>query len=104
LAQQFLGRYQTTFGAAPHATAGLAYDGMAAIGALVKQSGPASLNPSGLTQGAGFVGVNGIFRFLPSGMNERGLAVAQIVNQQVTVIDPAPRSFGGSATPGRAGF
>ena len=51
--------------------------------------------PSGLTQGAGFVGVNGIFRFLPNGTNERGLAVAQIVNQQVTVIDPAPRSFGG---------
>lgn len=104
LAQQFLGRYQSAYGAAPHATAALAYDGMAAIGALVNQSGPSALSASGLTQGAGFVGVNGIFRFLPSGANERGLAVAQIVNQQVIVIDPAPRSFGGSATPGRAGF
>ncbi len=104
LAQQFNSRYQAAYGAAPHATAGLAYDGMAAIGALVKQGGPAGLSASGLTQGAGFVGVNGIFRFLPSGMNERGLAVAQIVNQQVTVIDPAPRSFGGGSAPGRAGF
>jgi hypothetical protein len=50
------------------------------------------------------VGVNGIFRFLPNGTNERGLAVAQIVNQQVTVIDPAPRSFGGGPASGRAGF
>jgi hypothetical protein len=104
LAQQFLGRYQTAYGAAPHATAGLAYDGMAAIGALVKQNGPDGLGAGSLTQGAGFVGVNGIFRFLPNGTNERGLAVAQIVNQQITVIDPAPRAFGGDAAAGRAGF
>lgn len=104
LAQQFQSRYQSAYGAAPHATAGLAYDGMAAIGALVKQNGPDGLGAGSLTQGAGFVGVNGIFRFLPNGTNERGLAVAQIVNQQVTVIDPAPRAFGGDAAAGRAGF
>jgi hypothetical protein len=103
LAQQFQSRYQAAYGAPPHATAGLAYDGMAAIGALVKQNGPDGLNAGSLTQGAGFVGVNGVFRFLPNGTNERGLAVAQIVNQQVTVIDPAPRAFGGVAA-GRAGF
>lgn len=96
LASQFLTRYQTAYGAAPHATAGLAYDGMAAIGALVKQGGPGALTTSGLTQGAGFVGVNGIFRFRSNGTNERGLAVAQIVNQQVTIVDPAPRAFGGA--------
>ncbi|MBI1171492.1 ABC transporter substrate-binding protein [bacterium] len=96
LAQQFLTRYQSVNGAAPHATAGLAYDGMAAIGALIKQGGPGALNAQGLTQGAGFVGVNGIFRFLSDGTNQRGLAVAQIVNQQVTLIDPAPRAFGGA--------
>ena len=49
-----------------------------------------------LTQGAGFAGVNGPFRLLPDGTNERGLAVAQIQNNQVIVIDPAPRSFGGT--------
>ena len=104
LALQFQTRYQSAYGAAPHATAGLAYDGMAAIGALVKQNGPDGLGAGSLTQGAGFVGVNGIFRFLPNGTNERALAVAQIVNQQVTVIDPAPRAFGGDAAAGRAGF
>ena len=96
LAQQFLSRYQSTNGALPHATAGLAYDGIAAIGALVKQGGPGALTPSGLTQGAGFVGVNGIFRFMSNGQNQRGLAIAQIVNQQVTIIDAAPRAFGGA--------
>lgn len=96
LAQQFLSRYQAANGAAPHATAGLAYDGMAAIGALIKQGGPSALNAAGLTQGAGFVGVNGIFRFHSNGVNERGLAVAQIVDQKATIIDPAPQSFGGA--------
>lgn len=96
LGQQFLSRYQSTNGALPHATAGLAYDGIAAIGALVKQGGPGALTPSGLTQGAGFVGVNGIFRFMSNGQNQRGLAIAQIVNQQVTIIDAAPRAFGGA--------
>jgi hypothetical protein len=33
---------------------------------------------------------------LPNGTNERGLAVAQIRGNQVVVIDPAPRSFGGA--------
>ena len=37
-----------------------------------------------------------VFRLLPDGTNERALAVAQIQNNQVTVIDPAPRRFGGA--------
>ncbi|TMV84441.1 penicillin-binding protein activator, partial [Thioclava sp. BHET1] len=95
LVGQFSARYRAAYGAAPSSIAGLGYDGIAAIGALV-QAGKA-LNASGLTQANGFVGVNGIFRFLPNGTNQRGLAVAQITNNQVSVIDPAPRSFGGGA-------
>jgi hypothetical protein len=94
--QQFLARYQAAKGTAPHPSAGLAYDGIAAIGALIKQGGPGNLNPAGLTQGAGFAGANGIFRLRSNGTNQRGLAVAQIVNQQVTIIDAAPRAFGGA--------
>ncbi|MCW1918516.1 penicillin-binding protein activator [Rhodobacter sp. KR11] len=96
LAQAFLTRYQSTYGAAPHATAGLAYDGIAAVGALVKQGGLAQVSAQGLTQPQGFVGVGGIFRLNGNGTSQRGLAVAQIVNQQVQIIDPAPQSFGGA--------
>ena len=39
---------------------------------------------------------DGIFRLREDGTNERGLAVAQIQNGQVVVIDAAPRSFGGA--------
>ncbi|MFT4151593.1 MAG: penicillin-binding protein activator [Paracoccaceae bacterium] len=96
LYQQYQSRYQAAFGEAPHPISGLAYDGIAAIGALVKQGKANALTGAALTQGAGFVGVNGIFRLRSDGTNERGLAVAQISNNQMVVIDPAPRSFGGA--------
>lgn len=96
LSQQFQARYQAAYGQPPHPIAGLAYDGIAAIGALVKQGSADPLGHGALTQGSGFVGVNGIFRLRPDGTNERGLAVATIRNNQVVVIDPAPRSFGGA--------
>lgn len=93
---QFQNRYMTAFSEPPHPIAGLAYDGIAAIGALAAQGNGAPLSSASLTQGAGFVGVNGIFRLLPNGTNERGLAVAQVRDNQAFVIDPAPRSFAGA--------
>lgn len=96
LYQQFTARYQAAFGTAPMPISGLAYDGIAAIGALAR--GGRNLSPAALTQGAGFAGVGGIFRFRSDGTNERGLAVAQVRDSQVVVIDPAPRSFGGAGS------
>jgi ABC-type branched-subunit amino acid transport system substrate-binding protein len=96
LSGQFQSRYQAAYGESPNAIAGLAYDGIAAIGALVKSGRPNPLSTAALTQGAGFAGVNGVFRLRNDGTNERGLAVAQIRNGQTVIIDPAPRSFGGA--------
>ncbi len=93
---QFASRYQAAYGEPPHPIAGLAYDGIAAIGALVGAGKADALTVEALTQPSGFIGVNGIFRLLADGTNERGLAVAQIQDKQVVVIDPAPRSFGGA--------
>ncbi len=95
LVQQFNNRYASVYGTQPNPVAGLAYDGIAAIGALVARGGSNPLGTEALTQGAGFAGVNGPFRFFRNGTNERGLAIAQIENNKVIVIDPAPRSFGG---------
>lgn len=94
--QQFAARYAAAYGEPPPPISGLAYDGIAAIGALVKAGKSNALAASGLTQGSGFVGVNGIFRLRSDGTNQRGLAVAQILNNQVVIIDPAPRAFGGA--------
>jgi ABC-type branched-subunit amino acid transport system substrate-binding protein len=96
LQSQFQARYQAAYGSAPASVAGLAYDGIAAIGALARRSSGSAITKDALTQSAGFAGVAGIFRFLPNGTNERGLAVAQIRNNSVVVIDPAPRSFAGA--------
>ncbi|MEM7732382.1 MAG: penicillin-binding protein activator [Pseudomonadota bacterium] len=91
---QFQTRYQAAYGNPPHALAGLAYDGIAAVGALVSSGQSSALTTASLTQPAGFQGVNGVFRFLPDGTNERALAVATIEDKQVVVISPAPTSFG----------
>lgn len=94
LRTSFQTRYSAAYGESPHPIAGLAYDGIAAIGALVSAGKADALTKTALTQSSGFVGVNGIFRLLANGTNERALAVAQILENQVVLIDPAPRSFG----------
>lgn len=96
LTRQFEARYAQANGRAPHPIAGLAYDGIAAIGALIDAGKADALTGAALTQSTGFAGVNGIFRLRPDGTNQRGLAIATIRDKQVTVIDPAPRSFGGA--------
>jgi len=90
----FRDRYTQAFGRAPHPLAGLAYDGVAAIGALIKSGKSDALSKANLTQSSGFAGVNGVFRLLPDGTNERAMAIVEITNKQVNVIDPAPRTFG----------
>lgn len=96
LTGQFQARYIGAYGGPPHPLAGLAYDGIAAVGALISTGSSDALAASALTRNSGFAGVNGVFRLRPNGTNERGLAVAQIQNKQVILIDPAPRSFGGA--------
>jgi hypothetical protein len=96
LTARFSSRYNDAYGRAPHPIGGLAYDGIAAIGALVGAGKSDALTGGALTQGAGFQGVNGIFRLRSDGTNERGLAVATIRNNQVVVISGAPSSFGGA--------
>lgn len=91
---RFRSRYEAAHGTAPHPIASLAYDGIAAIGALARQG--RDFSAASLTQPAGFAGVSGIFRLRSDGTSDRGLAVAEIRNSQVIVIDPAPRSFAGA--------
>jgi len=90
----FNNRYAAQFGEAPHSLAGLAYDGIAAVGALASSGQSNALTGAALTRPAGFAGVNGVFRLLADGTNERGLSIATIQDSQVVEIDPAPRAFG----------
>ncbi len=92
--KNFSARYEASYQRKPHQLASLAYDGIAAIGALVISEGVNAVSKSSLTQKAGFEGVDGIFRFKNNGTNERGLAIARVENKQVKIIDPAPTFFG----------
>jgi len=94
--QNFQTRYTQAYGTAPHQLAGLAYDGIAAIGALVEAGNKKALTTGALTQGAGFQGVAGAFRLRPNGTNERALSVAMVRDKQVVIIDPAPIKFSGA--------
>lgn len=96
VANQFTARYQAAYGSQPHALAGLAYDAVAAVGALAARGRTDALTSRGLTNGAGFAGVSGNFRLLPNGTNQRALAIAQVRGNQIVVVDGAPRGFGGA--------
>jgi substrate-binding family protein len=89
----FTSRYTAAYGAPPHPLAGVSYDAIAAVGALLKSGESDALTRNKLTQPQGFIGVNGVFRLLSDGTNERGLAIAEIQDGAITIIDPAPRGF-----------
>lgn len=92
----FRKKYSAAYGSDPHPLAGLAFDGIAAVGALVKTGKSTALTGASLTQGAGFRGASGIFRLRRDGTNQRGLAVAAIRNKSVVVLEGAPQAFGGA--------
>lgn len=92
----FRSRYQSAYGGAPHPLAGLAYDGIAAVGALAARRTGNPFSAASLTQNAGFQGATGVFRLRADGTNDRGLAVATIRDKRVVIIDPAPSGFGGA--------
>ncbi|MFB1025648.1 MAG: penicillin-binding protein activator, partial [Octadecabacter sp.] len=85
----FRSRYIATYGTAPHPLASIAYDGIAAIGALAATGDRNALTTASLTRASGFAGATGIFRLRPDGSNQRALAVARIVNNQIAIVDPA---------------
>ena len=90
----FKTRFTKGYGSPPHQLAGLAYDGLAAIGALVSTGQKNAVTKTALTQASGFQGVSGVFRFLADGTNERALAIAKIERKKVVLMDAAPVSFG----------
>lgn len=98
LTRQFEARYQSAYGESPHVLASLGYDGIAAIGALLRQGRSDALSRNALTQAQGFAGANGVFRFGADGSAQRGVAVATIRDNQVVVISPAPSSFAGAGS------
>ena len=91
--EAFTRRYQAAFGTAPFRAATLGYDATSLASGLAARFGERRFTTEVLTNPSGFLGVDGAFRLLPNGLNERGLAIYQIERGTVSVIDPAPRTF-----------
>ncbi len=91
----FAGRYRSKYGSDPARQASLSYDATLLAAALIKQMPPGQrFSQATLTNTGGFSGVDGIFRFLPNGINQRGIAVLEIGGGTVRAISPAPKTFG----------
>lgn len=94
----FEGRYQAMFGREPTRLASLGYDAVALASLLTRDRGAQGLNRSALENHEGFAGSDGLFRFRGNGAVERGLAVIEVGQNTVSVLDPAPRRFAGPAS------
>jgi len=90
---EFIRQYLDMYGKKPHRLATLAYDAGALAAVLARAKDGPNFTEEALTAASGFAGRDGIFRFLPEGVAERGLAVLQLTHGGSKVIDEAPVSF-----------
>lgn len=91
--REFQSRFQSTYGHAPPRLASLAFDAAALAAVLAKAGGPAPFSHDAILNPSGFTGVDGLFRFTPQGLVQRGLAVLEVQPQGPVVVSPAPRDF-----------
>ena len=93
----FDNKYRDAYGTTAPRLASLGYDATALAAVLarsgIQRNGAPAFDRAAITNPNGFAGIDGIFRFRPDGLAERGLAILEIRNGQAVVIDPAPRTF-----------
>ncbi len=91
--QDFEKRFAALYKHPPPLLATLGYDGTALAAVLARAPNGPDFSVAAITNPSGFSGLNGIFRLLPDGITERGLAVLEMHRTGSTVIDPAPQTF-----------
>ncbi len=91
--QAFQSRFERVFGAKPHRIASLAYDATSLAIALSSGTPGERYTTEELTAEDGFSGIDGVFRFKPNGLNERGLAVMEVRPGGFVVVSPAPQTL-----------
>lgn len=94
--QPFKERYQKAFDTPPPGLAALAFDAVSLAAVLQLSAEPVAATAftlPRLTQAGGFSGVTGLFRLLPNGLNQRGLALMTITADGLDTLNPAPSRF-----------
>jgi branched-chain amino acid transport system substrate-binding protein len=90
---EFETRYQSAYGRPPPRLASLAFDAAALAAVLVKTPSPDPFSSTAIQNPNGFTGVDGLFRFGPQGLVQRGLAVLEVDPSSDRVVSPAPQTF-----------
>jgi branched-chain amino acid transport system substrate-binding protein len=93
LRMSFKAKFKKIFGYRPPRLATLGYDAMLLGTALTYGDEGPDYSESSITDPNGFLGVDGIVRLLGNGTNERGLAIIEVGQDGVKVIDSAPKTF-----------
>jgi branched-chain amino acid transport system substrate-binding protein len=91
--RDFTRRYVETYSETPPRLASIAYDAVSLAISLSNNPSGRRFVASELTRSSGFQGVDGLFRFRPDGIAERGLAIMEVQKFSNQPIDPAPSSF-----------
>jgi len=91
--EDFEKRYRELYKAPPPRLATLGYDATALATVLARQKQGADFSAAAIGNPSGFVGLDGVFRFRPDGLVQRGLAVLEVHRGAGTVLDPAPTGF-----------
>jgi len=71
---------------------------VALAGQLARLRPGGDFSAEAITNPNGWVGVDGVFRFLPDGRIERALAVIEIQGDRGAVVSPPPATFTSSVT------
>lgn len=96
--RSFSNRYSQVYGKTPPRVASLGFDAVALAAVLERRARAEGAfliyTADSITQPVGFSGIDGIFRFLPDGQVQRGLAVLELQPEAFAEVDPAPQAFG----------
>ena len=91
--RQFFQRYRDFYGQAAPAIATHGYDAVALAAVLSRTNEIGAFTAGAITASTGFAGVDGIFRFLPTGLSQRGFAIMQVTRDGAAQVQAAPTTF-----------
>jgi len=91
--RQFVTRYRELYGQTPPTIATHGYDAVALAAVLSRTVPNAPFSAASITAPSGFAGIDGIIRFLPDGLSQRGFAVMQVTRDGATMVQPPPTTF-----------
>lgn len=91
---RFEARFQEVYGSAANSLSVLAYDVTAVAAALAGDgAAPPRYQADTLTDGQGFIGAQGLFRFGEDGLAQRVFAVMEVQRDGPVLLTPAPTAF-----------